>query len=427
MMSLWLGASLLCGIALVFVFWPVFHQRKEATATELTNEVNARLDENIRLFREHMTELETQFRDGRLDQTQYDQLKLEQERALLEDEASVRAALPSANNKFGFAIFAGIACLVLVSTWGLYQHLGSSADVEIRQAQELNQELDAQDITAGRNPDPIRTKELNRLIEARLVDNPDHLQYWFFLARNYMELNEFDKAVNAYQRVLERDKDSPMVMAELAQAMFLRDNRQTNPAISELVTKVLKAEPDNTMALGLAGIDAFNKKDYVNAMKHWERVVKLVGEDTPTGQSLAAGIDRAATLYFAMGGTVENLERARDGRQIGVKVNLADGVQADPDQVVFVYARSYQGAKMPLAIDRVKVSDLPRVILLNESMAMTPAMSLGTVDKIEVVARISKDGTATAKPGDWEGSLGPVDLTAAGGSVVDVTIDRQVK
>lgn len=426
MMSLWVGASLLSIIALGFIFWPLLWQRKEVTNVSLASEVNARLEENIRLFREHIAELDLQLGDGRIDQTQYDQLKLEQERTLLDDEASVRAALPDGTGKFGVKTLVVVAMLVLAGAWSLYHRLGSSADVEVRQAQELKQKLDIEDANAGRNPDPIRTRELNRLIEARLIDNPDHAQYWFFLARNAMEINEFDKAVSAYQQVLERDKDSPMVMAELAQAMFLRDNRQTNPAINDLVTKVLKAEPDNTMALGLSGIDAFNKKDYVSAMKHWERVVKLVGEDTPTGQSLAAGIERAATLYFAMGGTVEDLERARNGRQIGVNVSLADGVEAKPDQVVFVYARAYQGAKMPLAIDRVKVSDLPRVVLLNESMAMTPAMSLGTVDKVEVVARISKDGTAAAKPGDWEGSLGPVDLTSVG-SVINVIIDHQVK
>lgn len=426
MMSLWVGASLLSVIALGFIFWPLLRQRKEVVAVALASEVNARLEENIRLFREHVAELDVQLSDGRIDQAQYDQLKLEQERTLLEDEASVRAALPAGASRFGFKTLACVALLVLVGAWALYSHLGSSADVEVRQAQELKQQLDAEDIKAGRNPDPVRTREVNRLIEARLADVPDHIQYWFFLARNYMELNEFDKAVNAYQQVLQRDKESPMVMAEVAQAMFLRDGRQTNPAINDLVAKVLKAEPDNTMALGLAGIDAFSKKDYVNAIKHWERVVKLVGADTPTGQSLSSGIERAATLFFSEGGSVEDLERSRNGRQIGVHVNLADGVKAQPDQVVFVYARAYQGAKMPLAIDRVKVADLPRVVLLNESMAMTPAMSLGTVDKVEVVARISNDGTAAAKPGDWEGSLGPVDLTASG-PVVNVTIDRQVK
>ena len=426
MMSLWLGASLLCVIALVCVFWPLFRQRREVVAQSMVNEVETRLDENIRLFREHIVELDAQLAAGRIDEAQHAQLKLEQERTLLEDEASVRSALPTAAGKFGIKTFMAVAALVVAGAWGLYQHLGSSADVEVRQAQELKQKLDMEDVTAGRNPDPIRTRELNRLIEGRLVDNPDNVQYWFFLARNYMELNEFEKAVTAYRQVLERDKDSPMVMAELAQAMFLRDGRQTNPAINDLVAKVLKAEPDNTMALGLAGIDAFNKKDYVAAIKYWERVVKLVGSESQAGLSLSAGIEQAATLFFSQGGTLEQLEAARKGRQSGVMVRLSDNVQASPDQTVFVYARAYQGAKMPLAIDRVKVSDLPRVVFLDESMAMTPAMSLGTVDKVEIIARISTDGTATAKPGDWEGSVAPVDV-AAPGSVIDVTINRQLK
>lgn len=426
MMSLWVGASLLCIVALGFVFWPLIRQRGEQTTNGFTDEVNARLEENIRLFREHVAELDTQFNEGRLDERQYHELKLEQERALLEDEASVRAGLSNNTSRFGFKTFACIGLLLVVAAWGLYQHLGSSADVEVRQAQELKLKLDDQDVKAGRNPDPIRTRDLNRLIEARLAENPDHLQYWFFLARNYMELNEFDKAVGAYQQVLERDKDSPMVMAELAQAMFLRDDRSTNPAINDLVERVLKAEPDNTMALGLAGIDAFNKKDYVNAIKHWERVVKLVGEQSPAGQSLYAGIERALTLFLAEGGSLEQLDAARNGRQIGVLVKLGEGVVASPEQVVFIYARAYQGAKMPLAIDRVKVADLPRVVLLNESMAMTPAMSLGSVDEVEIVARISTDGSATAKPGEWEGSLAPVNVATAG-DVVNVTIDRQVE
>lgn len=107
-------------------------------------------------------------------------------------------------------------------------------------------------------------------------------------------------------------------------------------------------------------------------------------------------------------------------------VKLADDVKVDPEQVVFVYARAYQGAKMPLAIDRIKVSELPRVVLLNESMAMTPAMSLGSFDKVEIVARVSGDGSAIAKAGDWEGSVAPVDLTSAG-PVVEVTINSQLK
>jgi len=198
-----------------------------------------------------------------------------------------------------------------------------------------------------------------------------------------------------------------------------------SPPISDLVEKVLRAEPDNTMALGLAGIDAFGKKDYVSAIKYWEHTVKLTGQDSPGSQALIAGIERAATLYFAEGGTEASLAAARAGRQLSINVSLAEGVEARPDQIVFVYARTWQGAKMPLAIARVPVSELPKRVILTEAMAMTPAMSLGSVDNVEVVARISQDGTAAAKAGDWQGSFGPVDMKALPGEV-SVKIDQKV-
>ncbi|MDF3013079.1 MAG: ccmI [Cellvibrio sp.] len=424
MMSLWVGVALLSGLALVFIFWPLvrYGYQKNGQSSEV---VADRLAENVRLFREHIAELEGHLASGRIEQAQFDQLKLEQERALLADEADIRAAQQNRVLGAGVKTLGAIAVVVVAISWGLYQQLGSSDDVEIRLAQELKQEMDNADYRAGRNPDPVRAREMVRLIEARLADDPEQLQYWFFLARTQMDLNDFNQAVNAYQQVLQRDASSPMVMAELAQAMFLRDGNKMSPPITELVEKVLKVEPDNTMALGLAGIDAFGKKDYVSAIKYWEHTVKLTGQDSPGSQALVAGIERAATLYFAEGGTEASLAAARSGRQLSINVSLAEGVEARPDQIVFVYARAWQGAKMPLAIARVPVSELPRRVVLTEAMAMTPAMSLGSVDNVEVIARISQNGTATAQPGDWQGSFGPLDMKSAPGEV-SVKIDQKI-
>jgi cytochrome c-type biogenesis protein CcmH len=411
-------------LALVFIFWPLvrYGYQKNGQSSEV---VADRLAENVRLFREHIAELEGHLASGRIEQAQFDQLKLEQERALLADEADIRAAQQNRVLGAGVKTLGAIAVVVVAISWGLYQQLGSSDDVEIRLAQELKQEMDNADYRAGRNPDPVRAREMVRLIEARLADDPEQLQYWFFLARTQMDLNDFNQAVNAYQQVLQRDASSPMVMAELAQAMFLRDGNKMSPPITELVEKVLKVEPDNTMALGLAGIDAFGKKDYVSAIKYWEHTVKLTGQDSPGSQALVAGIERAATLYFAEGGTEASLAAARSGRQLSINVSLAEGVEARPDQIVFVYARAWQGAKMPLAIARVPVSELPRRVVLTEAMAMTPAMSLGSVDNVEVIARISQNGTATAQPGDWQGSFGPLDMKSAPGEV-SVKIDQKI-
>ena len=424
MMSLWVGVALLSLLALGFIFWPLvrFGKQQNGQSSEV---VADRLAENVRLFREHVAELEAQLAAGRIDQAQFDQLKVEQERALLDDEADIRAAQQNRTLGAGLKTLSLIAVVVVAASLVLYEHLGSSADVEIRLAQEIKQELDNKDYQAGRNPDPVRAREMVRLIQARLADDPEQLQYWFFLARTQMDLNDFAQAVTAYEQVLQRDTTSGMVMAELAQAMFLRDDRKVSPPIADLVEKALKIEPDNTMALGLAGIDAFGKKDYVAAIKHWERAVKLLGQGSPSSQSLEAGIEHAATLYFSGGGTVESLELARAGRQLVVNVALAEGVDARPDQTVFVYARAWQGAKMPLAIARVPVSELPKRVVLTEAMAMTPSMSLGNVESVEVVARISQDGTASAKAGDWQGSFGPVDMKAVPADLT-VKIDQKL-
>src|SRR5690606_15992919 len=111
--------------------------------------------------------------------------------------------------------------------------------------------------------------------------------------------------------------------------------------------------------------------------------------------------------------------------QIAVNVELAENVVVSPDQLVFVYARAWQGDKMPLAIARFAVSELPKRVLLTESMAMTESLTLATVESVELVARVSQDGSATAKAGDWQGSLGPVE-TAAPPADLRIVISEQV-
>lgn len=423
MVALWGGAIALSVIAVLFVLWPLWRYGSDKSGG-ITVNVEERLAENVRLFHEHLAELESQLANGRIDQAQFAQLKLEQERALLDDEASIRQMQHKRQFKVGGVTFSVVALVVAVAAYGLYREIGSSADVEIRMAHAEKLNLDMQDYQAGRNADPVRTRELIKLIEARLADNPDQVQYWFFLARMYMEVSDFSNASNAYLQVLERDRESPMVMAEAAQAMFLRDGSKVNPVVADLVQKALKLEPDNTMALGLAGIDAFGKQDYLTAIKHWGRVVKM-SPDSAGAQALVAGIEKAAGLFFANGGTQEQLDAARNGRQIAVNVVLASDLPVTPDQMVFVYARAWQGAKMPLAIARLKVAELPTRVVLTESMAMTESMTLASVDAVELVARVSEDGTATAKAGDWQGSIGPIDTKSAPDDL-QITISEQL-
>lgn len=82
--------------------------------------------------------------------------------------------------------------------------------------------------------------------------------------------------------------------------------------------------------------------------------------------------------------------------------------KAAPNDVVFIFARAAQGPRMPLAIVRKQVKDLPTTVFLDDSLGMSPQMKLSSVPEVVVVARVSKSGMASAQAGDLEGVSGPV-------------------
>jgi len=112
------------------------------------------------------------------------------------------------------------------------------------------------------------------------------------------------------------------------------------------------------------------------------------------------------------------------GKAITAQVRLDPSLRdkAAPGNVVFIFARATQGPKMPLAIVRKQVKDLPVTVTLDDSMAMMPELKLSGFAEVVVGARISKSGDAVAKPGDLEGQSPPV----RAGSSAQVVIARVV-
>ena len=88
--------------------------------------------------------------------------------------------------------------------------------------------------------------------------------------------------------------------------------------------------------------------------------------------------------------------------------------QAAPTDTVFIYARAAEGPRMPLAILRLQVKDLPLNFTLDDSTAMSAAMRLSLYPQVVVSARVSKTGQAAPTPGDLTGQSPRVDNTASG-------------
>ena len=100
--------------------------------------------------------------------------------------------------------------------------------------------------------------------------------------------------------------------------------------------------------------------------------------------------------------------------QGSVRLSPAVAKLASPDDTVFIFARAAEGPRMPLAILRHRVKDLPLDFTLDDSLAMSPATRLSVFPKVVISARVSKSGQATPSAGDLTGQSAPVDNNSRG-------------
>ena len=424
MSTIFLGMGLLGLLALGFVLWPLLRHRKTGVTPVVETLSAERQQANVSLYQEHLVDLDASLARGAIDNDQYQTLLVEQQRALLEDSQLQSESLASVGHQGKVALLLIALVLPVLAGFWYWQH-GSAQDWQITQDVADKYQNDISAMQAGRRPDKQPALALIDRLQSRLESKPDNQQNWYLLARTAMELQDYLLAIKAYQRLLQLAPESSGIMAEQAQAMFLGNGNRVSPDVAALVAKTLALEPNNTTALGLAGIAAFEQKNYAMAIQNWRQALKFGAAQDQNGQSsgaqaLLGGIARAQELmgeYAGGPGAPAEGEVQAAPLAISVSVTISKDIVANTDQVVFVYARAWQGSKMPLAIRKLNVADLPLTVTLDESMAMAPGMTIGSVPELEVIARLSKSGGAIAQPGDWIGSSGKLEIEVSPANV----------
>jgi cytochrome c-type biogenesis protein CcmH len=124
--------------------------------------------------------------------------------------------------------------------------------------------------------------------------------------------------------------------------------------------------------------------------------------------SASSGGASSSAEYSLPAAAPDQSTSAAASLKVTVSLSPAMAKKAAPDDAVFIFARAVNGPRMPLAIVRKQVKDLPATVVLDDSTAMNPAMKLSSMPEVVVVARVSKSGDAMPKAGDLEGTSGPV-------------------
>ncbi|MCO4756720.1 MAG: c-type cytochrome biogenesis protein CcmI [Oceanospirillaceae bacterium] len=419
MTALWIGIALLTLIAIGFVFWPMFRAQKLHQA-ELSAD---RKLQNIDIFRERVAELEAECESGSLEQAEFELLKMELEKNLLNDAVETEQQESQLKIGRGSVVTVALLALILASvSFGLYGKLGRSVDLQL-----------AQNTDTSVNPQQQPSiDEAVAMLEEELKQRPENAEGWYMLGTTYIGMQRFDEGLAALRKTLALlPEDSPQyagVMGQYAQALFFANGSKMTDDVRNQIDRTLAVEPFEITVLGLLGIDAFEQQNYQAAIDYWTK--GLVNAEGEAAMSLKSGIATARDRLKALG--VEVVEpitaetETGDTAAIRVQLSINDQLKSglSPEQTVFIFARPV-GGRMPLAALRLQVSQLPMEVVLDDSMAMSPQARLSQQSEVEVTARVSMSGQPQASTGDLYGTLSPVSVRG-NEATLSLVIDRVV-
>jgi cytochrome c-type biogenesis protein CcmH len=343
-----------------------------------------------------------------------------------EERATATTAAPPARAKPSLNLMAMLSVLVVLVAGAGYLWKGTPVQPVVAMGDSA-----AQGDGAAHPTDNAQISAMVDKLAERLKAQPDDADGWSMLGRTYSVLGRHADALKAYQTAMNLRKDDATLVADYADSLAVNNNRTLDGEPMKYVERALKLEPTNLKALFLAGTHAFDKKDYAGAVKFWEKAAKSAPPENAFVQQIQPALAEARQLAglpaaaLPLDGATKQTAAAGKGSVSGT-VTLASAMakQANPDDTVFVFARPAEGSRMPLAILRKQVKDLPLQFTLDDSMAMSPANALSGASKVIVGARISRSGNAMPQPGDLTGQTATVNVGASG---LQIEIKEAVK
>jgi cytochrome c-type biogenesis protein CcmH len=369
---------------------------------------------NVEIAHQRLAELKENRLTGGLSQAQYDEQLSDLEQALSDDLDIVGPEIHvTTQSKWIIYIVAlGIPLLAgsLYFMLGNYQAVSHTAEMSV-------------------DPEATKLLEINKMVlrlAEKMKAKPNDAQGWLILGRSYKALEQYPQAADAFANAYRLLGDQAEVMLLYADALAYVNNRNLAGRPSELVYKALALEPDNLNALWLGGMAKAQEGDAPAALKLWKKLEAILPPGSDSQQEIKNLLSSLAK-DTSPGQVQKEPEAKASNFTLSVQVSLAPKLQkaTAAEDTVFIYAQALSGPKMPLAIVRKHVSDLPLAVSLNDSMAMMPNMKLSNFASVKLLARISKSGNAMTQPNDLIGIIEQVDLTDK--SVHKIIINTPVK
>ena len=432
MASLWVGISVFLVFSAALIV--IFAYRLARKKIQL---INDRKTQNVIIFKQRLADYEKELERGDISQEQFESLKLELDKTLLSDaltETNQEVESGASSNpdraRTQFSVMASILAIgIPVISLLVYFQTGASNDVRIAQIMSTPSET--------RDEAVASMNELVERLEKKIQENPDDLENSFVLARSYMSLKRPQDGARVLKQISTKLPDTnpekAYILGQYAQALYFSSSSKQSsgkmtPEIKRAINDGLQINPKEASLLGIMGVHSFDSGEYREAIRYWKDLLAALppGKDS---EAIKVGIERAKEKLVAAGETFEDesTDNSDKGVSLRVAIELSDELKSkvNGNETVFVLARIPGGPKIPLAVKRMAVSQLPAEITLSDSDAMGPMAKLSSAEQAEIVVRVSKSGDPKPQKGDFQIVSNPVD-TAKHKTVITLIVDQVI-
>ena len=393
-------------VTLGFVVWPAFSNR---------NHIVSREAENLRLYEQRKQEIS----DSDYADEEREQMLLELDHELVASDADIAKgsdATPKQKILTSFVLF----ILMVSSVLFIYQDMG--AQDELVATQLLNKMSNAK-------LSDEEHQTLKESLRKASVSQPENGEWLYLYARMLFADGQYMEGVVTFETILatlpeEAKADRAATLVQIAQGKFYIADQKASESIYAYVEKALAVEPNNSQALGLGGILAFELGHLEEALAHW-KALWFNMSSSPETAALEQGIQRIAESLEALGQPADLSWMKRAEVKVRVSISAELKSQLKDGDAVFVLAKALTGPVMPLAAMRIMAKDLPIDVVLNDSQGMVPGLALSKFEQVQVIARVAKGGQPMANPGDFQGIVKPVMVKS--NDTVELVIDQIVQ
>ncbi|WAT13695.1 tetratricopeptide repeat protein [Xanthomonas fragariae] len=309
------------------------------------------------------------------------------------------------------SLAASAAVLLLAASAALYGLVGTPSAIQQ---------------PANRPSTPRSLDEAIVQLRTALASNPDQPEGWVLLGRSLSSQQKFAEARDAFARAVALRPDEPDVLVAAAQSRMLANNSgRPDPEAMRLLEHALVVQPEHQRARWFLGVVQRQAGQPAKASDTWKPLLSVVDANTRPGLLEQINAARQEAKLAPIQAPPAPAASTADGKRIQVRVTLdaefAKRAGLPADTSVFVIARAAD-TPMPVAVEKHALSELPLTIALDDGDSPMPTRTLSSLDKVQVIARLSRSGNAMHQADDVEST--PVTVTLPANAPVELMIGR---